>query len=369
MHRRSTFHRPPADSALCPPMCVPHRLSALFLFCHCSCIMSELYTFRPLFPGSSEPDTLQKICAVLGSPSALPPPHCSSAAQHWPEGVKLAAAMRFTFPQFKSTPLKQLVPNANSDALSLLAALLTFDPKKRPTALQALQHPYFAVGPQLNIGLGAEAAAADADAAADGDEDETKADAQWNSSSSGAAGAKAATAVGGSASLFPSSSSSPASTTAASTADSSTVPSEFGGHLLTLSLTDAPRGVHTFQTDSISGGRENSAATIHSRYFPAQPSQTQLQPQLYQQQHQYQYQPSSSQPQRAQPSQSAASASAGRAAANPLRSGVTDQLPSSFAARSQSTTAAAGGGGASSSASSSVGRRTNFAGLGASSLR
>ncbi|EDW52324.1 GM17798 [Drosophila sechellia] len=32
------------------------------------CIMAELYTFRPLFPGSSEVDQLFKICSVLGTP-------------------------------------------------------------------------------------------------------------------------------------------------------------------------------------------------------------------------------------------------------------------------------------------------------------
>ena len=29
-------------------------------------IMSELYTMKPLFPGSSEPDQILKICQVLG---------------------------------------------------------------------------------------------------------------------------------------------------------------------------------------------------------------------------------------------------------------------------------------------------------------
>lgn len=33
--------------------------------------MAELYTLRPLFPGSSEIDQLFKICAVLGTPSKV----------------------------------------------------------------------------------------------------------------------------------------------------------------------------------------------------------------------------------------------------------------------------------------------------------
>ena len=97
-------------------------------------IMAELYTFRPLFPGSSEPDQLYKICSILGTPNN----------KTWPDGIKLAAAMNMKLPQFISTPLSQIVPNASHHAISLMTQLLDYDPKKRPTALQALQHPYFA---------------------------------------------------------------------------------------------------------------------------------------------------------------------------------------------------------------------------------
>ncbi len=40
------------------------------------CIMAELYTFRPLFPGNSEIDEIFKICSVLGTPDK----------KDWPEG-------------------------------------------------------------------------------------------------------------------------------------------------------------------------------------------------------------------------------------------------------------------------------------------
>jgi serine/threonine protein kinase len=35
------------------------------------CIMAELYTKRPLFPGSSEIDQIYKVCSVLGKASTL----------------------------------------------------------------------------------------------------------------------------------------------------------------------------------------------------------------------------------------------------------------------------------------------------------
>lgn len=97
-------------------------------------IMAELYTFRPLFPGSSEPDEIYKICSVLGTPTA----------QTWPEGLKLAAAMNFKFPRFVATPLSSLITNASADAIQLMTDMLIYDPKRRPTAAQCLQYPYFA---------------------------------------------------------------------------------------------------------------------------------------------------------------------------------------------------------------------------------
>lgn len=112
------------------------------------CIMAELYTFRPLFPGSSEPDEIYKICSVLGSPTM----------KNWPEGLKLAGSMNFTFPRFVKTPLNQLIPNASREAIQLMTDLLTYDPAKRPTAAQTLQYPYFK-GMSLET-LNAEGAAA-----------------------------------------------------------------------------------------------------------------------------------------------------------------------------------------------------------------
>eukprot|EP00501_MAST-03F_sp_TOSAG23-6_P001486 GSMAST32.ASY1.ANO1.1545.1 assembled CDS len=35
----------------------------------CGCILAELFTLRPLFPGTSESDQLYKICSVFGSPT------------------------------------------------------------------------------------------------------------------------------------------------------------------------------------------------------------------------------------------------------------------------------------------------------------
>jgi len=107
----------------------------------CGCIMAELYTLRPLCPGTSESDQLFKICSVLGTPSQA----------QWPEGFKLAALIGFRFPQMVATRLETLVPTANSDGLSLMASMLQWDPNKRPSAGKVLHQPYFeASGVQEN---------------------------------------------------------------------------------------------------------------------------------------------------------------------------------------------------------------------------
>lgn len=52
-------------------------------------IMAELYTLRPLFPGTSEPDEIYKICAIMGTPTH----------ETWEDGMKLASSLQFKFPQ------------------------------------------------------------------------------------------------------------------------------------------------------------------------------------------------------------------------------------------------------------------------------
>ncbi|XP_041106070.1 serine/threonine-protein kinase ICK-like [Polyodon spathula] len=103
------------------------------------CIMAEIYTLRPLFPGSSEVDTIFKICQVLGTPNK----------NDWSEGYQLAAAMHFRWPQCVPSNLKTLVPNASSEAIHLMRDMLQWDPKKRPTASQALRYSYFSVSQAL----------------------------------------------------------------------------------------------------------------------------------------------------------------------------------------------------------------------------
>ncbi|XP_058057449.1 uncharacterized protein LOC131208656 [Anopheles bellator] len=97
------------------------------------CIVAELYTFRPLFPGSSEVDQLFKICSILGTPDKT----------DWAEGHKLAATIQFRFPECPKIALATLVTRASASGIQLLEDMLQWDPEKRPTAQQSMKYSYF----------------------------------------------------------------------------------------------------------------------------------------------------------------------------------------------------------------------------------
>ncbi|KAF3648016.1 Serine/threonine-protein kinase MAK [Capsicum annuum] len=96
-------------------------------------IMAELFSLRPLFPGSSEADEIYKICSVIGTPTK----------RDWAQGLALASDINYQFPQIAGADLALLVPSASGNAISLIRALCSWDPCKRPTAVDALQHPFF----------------------------------------------------------------------------------------------------------------------------------------------------------------------------------------------------------------------------------
>jgi len=96
------------------------------------CIFAEMASGRPLFCGASDPDQLIKIFKVLGTPTI----------RDWAEMQRLPG-FRHDLPKYKHKPLQKLLPRLDKDGLSLLEAMLQYDPKKRISADQALHHSYF----------------------------------------------------------------------------------------------------------------------------------------------------------------------------------------------------------------------------------
>uniref|UniRef100_A0ACD6A7P1 Uncharacterized protein n=1 Tax=Avena sativa TaxID=4498 RepID=A0ACD6A7P1_AVESA len=99
-------------------------------------ILAELFTLSPLFPGETETDQLYKICTVLGTPDH----------SVWPEGMNLPRSSSFQFFQIPPRNLWEIIPNASLEAIDLIKQLCSWDPQRRPTAEQALHHPFFNVG-------------------------------------------------------------------------------------------------------------------------------------------------------------------------------------------------------------------------------
>jgi serine/threonine protein kinase len=102
------------------------------------CIMSELFTKKPLFPGTSERDQLAKIANLLGPPV------------NWQEGLTLARRIDFKFnlnnPISHSavvSELQKLHPGVSNDAIDIIREMLRWDPSKRPTSNGLLGHPFF----------------------------------------------------------------------------------------------------------------------------------------------------------------------------------------------------------------------------------
>ena len=98
------------------------------------CIMIEMITKQPLFPGDSEIDQLFKIFRVLGTPNDT----------LWP-GVSILPDWKTTFPQWNTQLLDVCIPQLKLQplALDLLSKILIYEPSKRLTARDALKHPYF----------------------------------------------------------------------------------------------------------------------------------------------------------------------------------------------------------------------------------
>lgn len=105
------------------------------------CILYELLTTRPLFPGKNEIDQIMRIHNVVGTPSK----DILSQFKSNPN-----TQISFYFPQRRPQDLQKLLPNVSSRTIDLVAKLLIYDPRNRISASEALSHPAFSQLVQLD---------------------------------------------------------------------------------------------------------------------------------------------------------------------------------------------------------------------------
>ena len=98
------------------------------------CVFFELLTLVPLFPGDDEIDQVNKINYILGSPPD----------DLYQKFVKNSAHRdQFCFENQKGTGLNKYLGHINPKIVDLINKMLAYDPDKRLTAKQCLNHECF----------------------------------------------------------------------------------------------------------------------------------------------------------------------------------------------------------------------------------
>lgn len=96
------------------------------------CIMAEMYTGRPLFPGTTNEDQLLRIFRIMGTPSE----------RTWP-GISQYSEYNQNFQIYATQDLKNILPQISFNGIELLQRMLQLRPDLRISAFDALQHPWF----------------------------------------------------------------------------------------------------------------------------------------------------------------------------------------------------------------------------------
>eukprot|EP00929_Paragymnodinium_shiwhaense_P003976 TRINITY_DN104685_c0_g1_i1.p1 TRINITY_DN104685_c0_g1~~TRINITY_DN104685_c0_g1_i1.p1 ORF type:complete len:402 (+),score=65.12 TRINITY_DN104685_c0_g1_i1:131-1336(+) len=100
------------------------------------CIFAEMLRRKPLFPGKNTQHQLQLVISCLGTPEKevlkkIPNEKCRKFIENLPAS--------------NGRPFEEAVSTASPEALDVLRKSLVYNPEKRITAEQTLEHPYLAL--------------------------------------------------------------------------------------------------------------------------------------------------------------------------------------------------------------------------------
>lgn len=96
------------------------------------CIMAEMYTGRPLFPGTTNEDQITRIFRIMGTPTE----------RTWP-GITQLPEYKPTFQMYATQDLRNILQAIDPTGIDLLQRMLQLRPELRISAHEALQHPWF----------------------------------------------------------------------------------------------------------------------------------------------------------------------------------------------------------------------------------
>lgn len=102
------------------------------------CIMAEMYTGRPLFPGTTNEDQLQKIFRLMGTPSE----------RSWP-GISQFPEYKPNFHVYATQDLRLILQQIDQYGLDILGKMLQLRPEMRISANDSVGHIWFRDLPQL----------------------------------------------------------------------------------------------------------------------------------------------------------------------------------------------------------------------------
>jgi negative regulator of PHO system len=105
------------------------------------CIMAEMYTGRPLFPGTTNEDQLQRIFRLMGTPSE----------RSWPGISQFPEYSKLNFQVYPTQDLRMILPQIDAVGLNLLSSMLQLRPEMRISAADSLRHAWFADLPQSQL--------------------------------------------------------------------------------------------------------------------------------------------------------------------------------------------------------------------------